>query len=93
MSKEAQDLLSSSGRSYPSRIESQAQYFDSFDETVREEVKAAFDAAFKDQQGQNSTPVWSQVNNYIQPNLVSVYTGQTPMSQMLEQAQAQFGNK
>lgn len=93
VSKEAQDLLSSSGRSYPSRIESQAQYFDSFDEAVREEVKAAFDAAFKDQQGQNSAPVWSQVSNYIQPNLVSVYTGQTPMSQMLEQAQAQFGNK
>lgn len=93
LSKEAQDLLASSGRSYPALTASQPLYFESLDESIREEVKSAFDAAFVDVVGQNSTGSWAQVNEYISPNLVSVYTGQTAMKDMLEQAQAQFGAK
>lgn len=91
--KEAQDLLASSGRSYPSRIESQPLYFESLDEAHRDDVKAAFDAAFKDLQGQRTTDNWDQVNNQIQPNLVSVYSGDATMASILEQAQTQFGSK
>lgn len=90
--KDAQDLLASSGRSYPSLKESQPLYFDSMDEAYREEVRAAFEAAFTDVQGQRTTTSWDQVNTYIQPNLVSVYSGQDTMAKVLEQAQAQFGN-
>lgn len=93
VSKESQDLLSSSGRSYPALKASQDLYFESFDESVRDEIKHAFTISFKDLKAENSNATWAQVDNYIQPNLVSVYTGQLPISQMLEQAQAQFGNK
>lgn len=93
VSKEAQDLVSSSGRSYPSRIESQDLFFESFDESIREDVKSAFNAAFKNLEGQRTTSQWAKLDAYIQPNLVSVYTGQLPMSKMLEQAQSQFGDK
>lgn len=91
VSKDAQDYLASSGRSYPALKESQPLYFESLDEGIRNDVKDAFDAAFSDVVGQHSTGVWTQVNEYFTPNLVSVYTGQMTMTQMLEQAQSQFG--
>lgn len=90
--KEAQDLLASSGRSYPALEQSQPLYFESLDEAYREDVKAAFEAAFKDVQGQRTTSTWDQVNTYIQPNLVSVYSGQDSIDKVLDQAQAQFGS-
>lgn len=88
--KDAQDLLASSGRSYPSFVESQPLYFESLDESYRDDVQAAFDAAFTDLQGQRTTSTWDQVNTYIQPNLVSIYSGQDTMPTILEQAQSQF---
>ncbi|WP_217701597.1 ABC transporter substrate-binding protein [Schaalia sp. Marseille-Q2122] len=91
VSKDAQDYLASSGRSYPALKESQPLYFEALDESVRSDVKDAFDAAFSGVVGQHSTGVWTQVNEYFTPNLVSVYTGQMTMTQMLEQAQSQFG--
>lgn len=91
LSKDAQDLLASSGRSYPALTVSQPLYFEALDESIRADVNAAFEAAFEGVVGQNSTDVWTQVNDYIPPNLVSVYSGQLPMTQMLETAQAQFG--
>ncbi|WP_350258716.1 sugar ABC transporter substrate-binding protein [Scrofimicrobium sp. R131] len=91
--KEAQDLIASSGRSYPARTESQPLYFEALPDGYRAEVKAAFDAGFKDVQGQRTTSNWDQVNTYMQPNLVSVYSGQMTMKDMLDQAQAQFGSK
>lgn len=91
VSKEAQDLLASSGRSYPALKESQPLYFESLPEEIRDEVKTAFDAAFSGVVGQLSTSTWTQVNEYFTPNLVSVYTGQMEMKAMLEQAQSQFG--
>lgn len=91
VSKEAQDLLASSGRSYPAITASQPLYFEALDEGIRGDVKEAFEAAFDGVVGQNSTDVWTQVNEYLPPNLVSVYSGQLSMTQMLETAQAQFG--
>lgn len=91
VSKDAQNYLASSGRSYPALKESQPLYFESLDEGIRGDVKAAFDAAFTDVVGQHSSGVWTQVNEYFTPNLVSVYTAQMTMTQMLEQAQSQFG--
>ncbi|WP_022868758.1 ABC transporter substrate-binding protein [Schaalia vaccimaxillae] len=93
VSKEAQDLIASSGRSYPSLKESQPLYFESLDESYREEVRAAFDAAFSGTVGQNSTASWVQVNEYFSPNLVSVYSGDMPIEEMFDSAQKQFGSK
>ena len=36
------------------------------------------------------SPNWSKVNSYIQPELVNVYTGAKPMSEVLTSAQQQF---
>lgn len=90
LSKEAQDHIASSGRSYPARTESQPLYFTSIDEKYRDRVKAAYDAAFATVEGQHVSVNWSKVNAYIQPELVSVYTGAKPMSEMLTTAQQQF---
>lgn len=89
--KAAQDVMATSGRSYPARAESQPLYFDSLDDAVRDEVQAAFDAAFAEVEGQRSTDNWDQVNTGLQPQLVSVYSGQAAMSDTLDQAQQQFG--
>ncbi|MDC4233841.1 extracellular solute-binding protein [Actinomyces sp. B33] len=91
VSKEAQDLISSSGRSYPSRVESQPLYFDSLDEAYREDVRTVFEAAFSGLQGQHVNEKWAQVSEYFTPNLVSVYTGDSTMADMLGNAQKQFG--
>ncbi|WP_139820939.1 ABC transporter substrate-binding protein [Krasilnikoviella flava] len=89
--KDAQDAMATSGRSYPARAESQPLYFESLDASVRDDVKAAFDAAFADVEGQRSTQNWDQVNTALQPNLVSVYNGQAEMADVLGQTQQQFG--
>ncbi|MDO5065753.1 MAG: sugar ABC transporter substrate-binding protein [Propionibacteriaceae bacterium] len=90
LSKEAQDHIASSGRSYPARTESQPLYFSSIDEKYRDRVKTAYEAAFAHVEGQRVSPNWSKVNAYIQPELVSVYTGAKPMAEMLQTAQQQF---
>lgn len=89
--KDAQDAMATSGRSYPARAESQPLYFESLDASVRDDVEAAFDAAFADVEGQRSTKNWDQVNTALQPNLVSVYNGQASMTDVLGQTQQQFG--
>ena len=89
--KDAQDAMATSGRSYPARAESQPLYFSSLDKSVRGEVEAAFDAAFADVEAQRSTKDWDKVNTALQPNLVSVYNGQATMTDVLGQAQQQFG--
>ena len=90
LSKEAQDYVASSGRSYPARVESQPLYFESIDEQYRDVVKQAFDAAFANVEAQHVSPNWSKVNSYIQPELVSVYSGSKPMPEVLNSAQQQF---
>ncbi|QWW20514.1 extracellular solute-binding protein [Schaalia sp. 19OD2882] len=90
VSKKAQDLLASSGRSYPARTESQPLYFEALPEKTRADVKTAFDATFTGVVGQRSTSTWAQANEYFTPNLVSVYTGQMSMTDMLTQGQKQF---
>ncbi|UFU07276.1 ABC transporter substrate-binding protein [Ruania halotolerans] len=87
----AQDQIASSGRSYPARVDSQPLYFESLDEGVRDDVQAAFEAVFTGLEGQRSTDDWAQVNEAIQPDLVTVYTGQSTISDVLEQTQQQFG--
>jgi len=91
LSKDSQDYIASSGRSYPARAESQPLYFQSIDEKFRPQVEEVFKAAFANVQGQYVTDNWSKVGSYIQPQLVSVYNGQTPMAEVLKSAQQQFG--
>ncbi|WP_435742499.1 ABC transporter substrate-binding protein [Microbacterium sp. PMB16] len=90
-SPEVQDEIAESGRGYPARIDSQPLYFESLPEEHRETVRAAFEAAFENVEGQRVTSEWSKIGAYTQPNLVSVYTGQMSMDEMLENAQSQFG--
>ena len=92
LSKDAQDYIASSGRSYPARTESQPLYFESIDEEYREHVQTVFESAFASTVPLYMTQNWAKLESYIQPNLVSVYSGQTTMADMLESAQAQFGN-
>jgi multiple sugar transport system substrate-binding protein len=91
LSKDSQDYIASSGRSYPARAESQPLYFESIDEAHRDQVKAVFEAAFQDVQGQYVSDNWAKVGTFVQPSLVSVYNGQDSMSDILESAQQQFG--
>lgn len=92
LSKDAQDYIASSGRSYPARTESQPLYFDSIDEKYRAQVKSVFESAFASTVPLYMTENWEKLDSYIQPNLVSVYNGQMTMSDLLTSAQAQFGN-
>ncbi|UNK69472.1 sugar ABC transporter substrate-binding protein [Microbacterium sp. H1-D42] len=92
LSKDSQDYIASSGRSYPARAESQPLYFESIDEAYREQVKATFEAAFANVQGQYVSDNWAKVGTFIQPSLVSVYNSQESMTAVLESAQQQFGN-
>ena len=92
LSKDAQDYVASSGRSYPARAESQPLYFESLDEAYRDDVQAVFDEAFKDVEGQRVSDNWAKVGTFVQPELVSVYNGQADMRTVLETAQKQFSN-
>ena len=92
LSKDAQDYIASSGRSYPARAESQPLYFESLDESYREQVKEVFTAAFENVEGQYVSDNWAKVGTFVQPQLVSVYNGQASMKDVLESAQQQFGN-
>jgi multiple sugar transport system substrate-binding protein len=89
--EDAQNLIASSGRSYPARTSSQPLYFDSLDEGVRDGVRATFEAAFTGVQGQRSTDDWAQINEAMTPQLISVYTGDTTIGDVLGQTQQQFG--
>ncbi|WP_197511807.1 extracellular solute-binding protein [Tessaracoccus coleopterorum] len=92
LSKDSQDSIASSGRSYPARAESQPLYFESLDEAYRDDVKAVFEAAFANVQGQYVSDNWAKVDTFVQPELVSVYNGQADMKAVLESAQQQFGS-
>lgn len=92
LGKDAQDYIASSGRSYPARTESQPLYFDSIDEEYREQVQTVFESAFATTTPLYMTQNWEKLDSYIQPNLVSVYNGQMKMSELLGNAQMQFGN-
>lgn len=91
LSKDAQDYVASSGRSYPARAESQPLYFDSLDESYRDAVKDTFEAAFANVQGQYVSDNWAQVTTYITPELVNAYSGRAELSTILDTAQGQFG--
>ncbi|WP_309129355.1 sugar ABC transporter substrate-binding protein [Microbacterium sp.] len=92
LSKDSQDYIASSGRSYPARAESQPLYFESLDESYRDQVEEVFEAAFENVQGQYVSDNWAKVGTFVQPQLVSVYNGQASMDEVLESAQQQFGN-
>lgn len=55
-------------------------------------MKAVFDEAFKDVEGQRVSDNWAKVGTFVQPELVSVYNGQADMRTVLETAQKQFSN-
>lgn len=90
LGEKSQDYIASSGRSYPARTASQPLYFESIDEKFRDQVKATFEEAFKQVEGQRVSDNWSKVGTYLQPNLVSVFNGQESMTKVLESAQQQF---
>lgn len=92
LSKDSQDYIASSGRSYPARAESQPLYFESLDEAYRDQVQEVFEAAFEQVEGQHVSDNWAKVSTYVTPELVSVYNGQQDMKTVLESAQQQFGN-
>ncbi|MHA6523920.1 ABC transporter substrate-binding protein [Tessaracoccus sp. G1721] len=92
LSKDAQDGIASSGRSYPARAESQPLYFESLDEAYRDQVKAVFEAAFSQVEGQYVSDNWAKVSSYVTPELVAIYNGQQDMKTVLETAQQQFEN-
>lgn len=92
LSKDSQDYIASSGRSYPARAESQPLYFESLDEAYRDQVKAVFESAFTQVEGQHVSDNWAKVGTFVQPELVSVYNGQASMADVLKSAQQQFGN-
>lgn len=92
LSKDAQDYIASSGRSYPARAESQPLYFESLDEAYRDQVQEVFEAAFTQVEGQYVSDNWAKVSSYVTPELVSVYNGQQDMKTVLETAQQQFEN-
>lgn len=90
LGQKSQDYIATSGRSYPARLASQPLYFETIDAKYRDQVKSVFESAFKNVQGQRVNDEWPKVGTYIQPNLVSVYTGQDSMTKVLESAQQQF---
>lgn len=92
LGKDAQDYIASSGRSYPARTASQPLYFDSIDEEYRDQVQTVFESAFATTVPLYMTKNWEKLDSYIQPNLVSVYNGQLEMSELLANAQSQFGD-
>ncbi len=92
LSKDSQDYIASSGRSYPARAESQPLYFESLDESYRDQVEEVFAAAFEEVEGQYVSDNWAKVGTYVQPELASVYNGQQTMDVVLKSAQQQFGN-
>ncbi|MGC3953598.1 MAG: sugar ABC transporter substrate-binding protein [Propionicimonas sp.] len=91
LSKDAQDYIASSGRSYPARAESQPLYFESLDAAYRDQVKQVFESAFTQVEGQRVSDNWAKVGSYVQPELVAIYNGQQSMTKVLETAQQQFG--
>lgn len=92
LSKDSQDYIASSGRSYPARAESQPLYFESLDESYRDQVEQVFEAAFTQVEGQYVSDDWAKVGTYVQPELVSIYNSQQDMKTVLESAQQQFGS-
>ncbi|KAM9863198.1 putative ABC transporter substrate-binding protein YesO [Leucobacter sp. BZR 635] len=90
LSAAGQDSIAESGRAYPARISSQPLYYESLDPAYRDQVKETFDAAFANVEGQNVTNNWDQIETFLQPQLVSVYGGQTSMADVLSTAQTQF---
>lgn len=90
LSKDAQDYVASSGRSYPARAESQPLYFESLDASYRDQVKAVFESAFTQVEGQHVSDNWAKVGSYVQPELVAIYNGQQSMANVLKTAQQQF---
>ncbi len=92
LSKDSQDSIASSGRSYPARAESQPLYFESMDEAYRDQVKEVFEAAFEQVEGQYVSDNWAKVSTYVTPELVSIYNGQQSMDVVLKSAQQQFSN-
>ncbi len=91
VSAEAQDAISSSGRSYPALIESRDLYFESLEEDVAGPLAETFAASFEGATGQITTDKWTQISESFPQYLVSVYNGQATMADTLSQMQQQFG--
>lgn len=91
VSKEAQDLIANSGRSYPAITASQAAYFKSVPKGQGEALKATLNAAFDSATGSNHAKNWTKVSDALANQLVQVYNNQGTMNDALTQLQQQFG--
>lgn len=92
VSKEAQDLLSSTGRSYPALTASQDAYFEQVPKGQGAALKETFDLAFESAQPLNHNATWAQVSDSFGNALVGVYNGQDKMADAMNTIQQQFGN-
>ena len=90
VSKEAQDSIAASGRSYPALAESRDLYFESLPAELAEPIAETFVAAIDGGVGQNTTSNWTQVSETFPQQLVSVFNGQSTMSDALGLLQSQF---
>lgn len=86
---DAQALIAEQG-GYPAQLASQPAYFEALPDEVRDSLTEAFTAGFEGATAQRVTDEWTQVATAFPNELVSVYSGQLPMSDALENLQARF---
>lgn len=76
---------------YPAQLGSQDLYFQALPEEARDNLTAAFLSGFDGSTAQRTNEKWTEVATAFPLELVSVYAGQVPMSEALENLQARFG--
>lgn len=87
---EVQEVIAEQG-GYPAQLGSQSLYFDALPADYADGIAAAFDAGFENANGQRVVDAWTQVSESFPTELISVYTGQGSMADMLDKLQSKFG--
>lgn len=86
---EVQAVIAEQG-GYPAQLDSQPLYFDALPDATRDMLSEAFTAGFDGATAQRVTDEWTQVATAMPNELVSVYTGQAEMADVLENVQSRF---
>lgn len=87
---EVQEVIAEQG-GYPAQLGSQSLYFDALPADYADGIAAAFEAGFENANGQRVVDAWTQVSESFPTELISVYTGQGSMADMLDKLQSKFG--
>jgi multiple sugar transport system substrate-binding protein len=87
---EVQQVIAEQG-GYPAQLGSQSLYFDALPADYADGIGAAFEAGFENANGQRVVDAWTQVSESFPTELISVYTGQGSMTDMLDKLQSKFG--